>query len=42
MTSTPAIIDKWSLPIIAANGSLEQYISSVNATPLLTQEEELE
>ena len=42
MTSTPAVIDKWSLPIIAANGSLEQYISSVNATPLLTQEEELE
>jgi len=42
MTSIPAVIDKWSLPIIAANGSLEQYISSVNATPLLTQEEELE
>ena len=42
MTSTPAVIDKWSLPIIAANGSLEQYISSVNATPMLTQEEELE
>jgi RNA polymerase sigma-32 factor len=30
------------LPIIAANGSLEQYISSVNATPMLTHEEELE
>lgn len=42
MTSTPAVIDKWSLPIIAANGSLEQYISSVNATPMLTHEEELE
>jgi RNA polymerase sigma-32 factor len=42
MTSTPAVIDKWSLPIIAANGSLEQYISSVNATPMLTHEDELE
>jgi RNA polymerase sigma-32 factor len=42
MTSTPAVIDKWSLPIIAANGSLEQYISSINATPMLTHEEELE
>jgi RNA polymerase sigma-32 factor len=42
MTSTTAVIDKWSLPIIAANGSLEQYISSVNATPMLTHEEELE
>jgi RNA polymerase sigma-32 factor len=42
MKSNPAVIDKWSLPIIAANGSLEQYISSVNATPMLTHEEELE
>jgi len=42
MVTTQAVIDKWSLPIIAANGSLEQYISSVNATPLLTHEEELE
>lgn len=42
MTLTPAVIDKWSLPIIAANGSLEQYISSVNITPMLTHAEELE
>ncbi|SCK10399.1 RNA polymerase sigma factor RpoH [Vogesella sp. LIG4] len=31
-----------ALPVLSSNGSLEQYIHTVNSIPMLTQEEELE
>ncbi|GGX99554.1 RNA polymerase sigma factor RpoH [Vogesella alkaliphila] len=32
----------FALPVLSSNGSLEQYIQTVNSIPMLTQEEEIE